>query len=162
MQLGLQLADKIHTEPILISHLVRIAMVQLMLQPVWEGLAQHKWSDAQLAALEAELGKLDFCADYRLSMHCELGFQSDILRIRAPSPGEAAGIGRAWLTFPATSPVSGLPSGLPSYLIPAGWLYQNQYRCARVMEDYYVPMADVSQGTFRSGRGPPRRGGPGG
>ena len=93
VQLGLQLTDKIHTEPILISHLVRLAMVQLMLQPVWEGLAEHKWSDAQLAALEAELAKLDFCADYRLSMHCELGFQGDDLAIAAPSPGEIAGIG---------------------------------------------------------------------
>src|ERR1019366_3622195 len=46
VQLGLQLTDKVHSEPILISHLVRLAMLQLILQPVWEGLAQHRWSDA--------------------------------------------------------------------------------------------------------------------
>jgi hypothetical protein len=33
-------------------------------------------------------------------------------------------------------------------LIPAGWFYQNQYRCARMMEDYCVPLADARQGTF--------------
>ena len=77
----LQLADKVRTEPLLISHLVRIAMVQLMLQPVWEGLAEHKWSDAQLAALEAELAKLDFPAAWRLSMKSELGAQADELNL---------------------------------------------------------------------------------
>ena len=41
VRLALQLADKVRTEPLLISHLVRVAMVQLMLQPVWEGLAQY-------------------------------------------------------------------------------------------------------------------------
>src|SRR5208283_817369 len=60
VRLVLQLTDKVRTEPILISHLVRLAMVQLMLQPVWEGLAEHEWSDAQLVALDAELAKLDF------------------------------------------------------------------------------------------------------
>jgi hypothetical protein len=147
VQLGLQLTDKIHTEPILISHLVRLAMMQLMLQPVWEGLAQHRWSDAQLAALEAELAKLDFCADYRLSMHCELGFHGEILRLVRRHPGklqELDGLG----DLSGNKPGLGLPGGYFNYLIPAGWLYQNQYRCARVVEDYYLPMADVSQGTF--------------
>jgi hypothetical protein len=45
-------------------------------------------------------------------------------------------------------PGLGLPGGCFAYLIPAGWFYQNQYRCARVMEDYQIPLADVSQGTF--------------
>jgi hypothetical protein len=41
-----------------------------------------------------------------------------------------------------------LPSGLIVHLIPAGWFYQNQCRCARLMEDYHIPLADVSRGTF--------------
>jgi hypothetical protein len=45
-------------------------------------------------------------------------------------------------------PGLGLPGGFFAYLIPAGWFYQNQYRCARVMEDYQIPLVDVSQGTF--------------
>ena len=51
VKLVLQLTDKIRTEPFLISHLVRIAMLQITLQPVWEGLAEHQWSEAQLVAL---------------------------------------------------------------------------------------------------------------
>ena len=41
-----------------------------------------------------------------------------------------------------------LPGGLIGHLIPTGWFYQNQFRCARVMVEFYIPVADVSQGTF--------------
>jgi hypothetical protein len=41
-----------------------------------------------------------------------------------------------------------LPGGLIGHLIPTGWFYQNQFRCARMMVEYYVPVADLSQGTF--------------
>jgi hypothetical protein len=67
VKLALRLAESVRTEPLLISHLVRIAIVNLTLQPVWEGMAEHQWSDAQLAALNAELAKLDFLADYKLT-----------------------------------------------------------------------------------------------
>ena len=65
VKLMLRLGDSIHTEPFLISHLVSIAIMNLTLQPVWEGLAQHQWSDAQLVELDSELAKLDFLSDYR-------------------------------------------------------------------------------------------------
>ena len=76
VQLALQLTGKIQTEPFLISHLVRIAMVQVMLQPIWEGLARQQWSDAQLVALDAALATFHFAADYQLSMRGELGLSA--------------------------------------------------------------------------------------
>ena len=36
------------------------------LQPIWEGLAEHKWSDAQLVEIEQRLAKLDLLADAAL------------------------------------------------------------------------------------------------
>jgi hypothetical protein len=141
------LADKVRTEPILISHLVRIAMVQLMLQPIWEGLAEHKWSDAQLAALDAELAKLDFPAAWRLSMRCELGAQADEAGYLRRNPERLEELQALPKLFGGESDVR-LPGGLVAHLIPGGWFYQNQYRCARMMEDYCVPLADASRGTF--------------
>ena len=72
IKLILRLVDSVRTEPILISHLVRIAMVNIALQPVWEGLAEHRWSDAQLAELDQELAGLDFLSDYKLAMRGEM------------------------------------------------------------------------------------------
>ena len=60
IKLMLRLADSIRTEPLLLSHLVRLRLAGFAIQPIWEGLAGHKWSDAQLAGLEQALGPLDF------------------------------------------------------------------------------------------------------
>ena len=147
VKLGLQLADKIHTEPFLISHLVRIAMVNLMLQTVYEGLAEHQWSDAQLVALDAELAKLDFAADYKLSMRGELGCQGGEMDRLRRHPEQMQDLGGMSDGGGNNSKLS-LPGGLMGHLIPTGWFYQNQFRCARMMVDYYLPLADVSQGTF--------------
>src|SRR5579862_3340374 len=47
VKLMLRLIDSLREEPFLISHLVRVACLQLVAEPVWEGLAEHRWSDAQ-------------------------------------------------------------------------------------------------------------------
>jgi len=146
-RLALQLADKVRTEPFLISHLVRVAMVQLTLQPIWEGLAGHKWSDAQLVSLEAELAKLNFPADYSRSVRSELGAQSDEMKLLRRHPEriqELQGLG----DFDGNRINLPLPVGVAVHLIPAGWFYQNQHRCARMMADCYLPLADASRGTF--------------
>src|SRR5690348_3668391 len=72
VKLMLRLGNSIHTEPILISHLVNIAIVNLTLQPVWEGLVAHQWSDAQLGELDSELAKVDLLGDYQTAMRGEL------------------------------------------------------------------------------------------
>ena len=54
------LCDSMEHEPFLISHLVRIAGRQIVTQPVWEGLARHQWSEAQLQELQERLARTDF------------------------------------------------------------------------------------------------------
>ncbi len=130
VNLSLRLVEAVRTEPILISHLVRIAVVNITLQPLWEGLADHRWSDEQLRALDQELSKLDFLVDYGLSMRGEVTFSSgvvDYLR-RTRNLGAISG-----------------GEGRISRLIPNGWYYQNQLRCERFMFQWYVPLADQEQ-----------------
>lgn len=45
VKLLVRVTDCIRSQPFLISHLVRIAMMAINLQPIYEGLAQHRWSD---------------------------------------------------------------------------------------------------------------------
>jgi tetratricopeptide (TPR) repeat protein len=147
VRLALQLTDKIRTEPFLISHLVRIAMLQIMLQPVWEGLAEHKWSEAQLVALDAELAKFNFPADYKLSMRGEMGCQGgEVDRVRR-HPEQLEGLS-GMIDREAGVINQLLPGKFIARLIPTGWFYQNQFRCARMMVDYCLPVADVDHGTF--------------
>jgi tetratricopeptide (TPR) repeat protein len=147
VRLALQLTDKVRDEPLLISHLVRAAMVQLLLQPIWEGLAQHKWSDGQLAALDEDLVKLDFLAAWRLSMQGELGGQADEMELLRRHPERFQEL-QAVIDFAGKKTDVRLPNGLIVRSMPAGWFYQNQYRCAQATEEYCIPVADASRGTF--------------
>jgi len=147
VRLGLQLADKIRTEPFLISHLVRIAMVQIMLQPIWEGLAEHKWSNPQLAALNAELAKLDFPAVYQLSIRSEMACQNREMERLRQHPERLDDL-QGFRDGDGNNSEPRLPGGLLARLIPAGWFYQNQYRAGNTMMNYYLPVANVAQGTF--------------
>jgi hypothetical protein len=57
-----RLDDGLKEEPLLISQLVRYASATILLQPVAEGLAEGRWSDAQLRALQERLGQMDVLA----------------------------------------------------------------------------------------------------
>ncbi len=141
VKLMLRLTDSIHTEPILISHLVRIAIVNLALQPVWEGLAEHKWSDTQLIELDRELAELDFLSDYKLAMRGEMVLCQDgiidYLRRHPEQISNMSDDGGSTRSAPTAS---------ISYLIPSGWFYQNQLRCSRFMVQQYLPLADLDHG----------------
>ena len=65
--LMLRLADSNRDEPTLISQLVRVAALEITFQPIWEGLAAQRWSEAQLQSLQAALQRYDFIADLK---HC--------------------------------------------------------------------------------------------
>jgi hypothetical protein len=65
VKLMLYLADSVKDETFLISYLVRISCLQLATQPVWEGLAEHRWTDAQLQELQKQFQQYDFIADMK-------------------------------------------------------------------------------------------------
>ena len=60
VKLAFYLTDSIRTEPFLISHLVRLNMVQITLQPIYEGLAEQKWSDATTRRTRFRIGETGF------------------------------------------------------------------------------------------------------
>ncbi|MGB7770193.1 MAG: hypothetical protein WBN22_15270 [Verrucomicrobiia bacterium] len=131
VKLALRLTDSTRTEPFLITHLVRIAMLQIMLQPVYEGLAEHKWSDAQLVELDSELAKMDFLSDYDTGMHgemvlCQIG-DIEYLRRHPEQIRNLSG------EMDASPPVV---ARIICRLIPNGWFYQNELRCTRPMMEF--------------------------
>ena len=148
VKLSLRLADSIHTEPFIISHLVRIAMSQITLQPMYEGLAEHRWSDAQLIALDAELAKLDFLADSKVSMRGEMGLQSGIIDYLRKNPDQIPNL--LEMFGGQTDPQNFHPPvsfKIFFHLIPSGWFDQNRLRLARISVEFYLTMADEVQRT---------------
>jgi hypothetical protein len=149
VKLSLRLADSIHTEPFFISHLDRIAILNLTLQPIYEGLAEHKWPDTQLVILDSELSKQDFLADYKFAMHGEMGTKNGVVRYLQRHPGIYLSLlGDASNYGHMSAAEFMVATAMHWHLVPSGWFYQNQLRCARAFEAYYFPVADVNQQTL--------------
>jgi len=137
VKLMLRLIDSAHTEPFLISHLVRIAMLNITLQPVWEGLQEHKWSDAQLAELDQELAMLDFLVDYEFSMRGERVLSmANIEYVRRARNFNAISDGDD--STPEVAKVA-------FHLIPSSVFYQNELAIARGHQEWLLPIANVER-----------------
>ena len=149
LRLVRRLIDSVQAEPFLTTHLARIGMTQVMLQPVWEGLADHRWSDAQITELGACVAGLDFMADYEHSMRAEQAAMAEGMNYYRRHPGQYLQIGD-WSAYSSIGPAADLPMALLAecHLIPGGWFYQNQLFFDRILEDSYVPAWDAEARTY--------------
>ncbi len=129
-KLALYLADAVKDEPFLISELLRTALVQISLRPVWEGLALHKWSDAQLSEIQDRLRQVKLLTDW--GMRGERAM--DILTVdQLLALGDTRMLGNV-LDSPA----------YPYNLMPSGWFYQNEIVVVHLYQDFILPSFDVS------------------
>ena len=143
LKLIFRLLESIRGEPILISHLVRIAAIQIGLQSVWEGLADRQWSQAELELIEGELGKLDFLADYRFAMQGEQAcnvWAVDYLRKTGPAGWDQL-LGRD-NEGTTSGELGSFLTSLIFRLMPTGWFDQNKLSACRLQDEYVLPPVD--------------------
>lgn len=160
--LSMRLVDSIRTEPFAYSHNNRADMVNMVIQAIWEGLAKKKWSEAQLLAIEQELGKLDFLADCQWSLRC--------------ARNESLATADYWINQRSYQLVRQLVhdlanSGLHSlesdeenarferkvsalawfyHLMPNGWYYQNELIIAKYYQEHALQVTDPANRLFSS------------
>lgn len=138
VKLLLRLTDTIRNQPFLISHLVRIAMQAITLQPIYEGLAQRRWNDAQLADLEAALGEKDFLADFLFSMSgeracaiCTFELQRRAREMKRYSGDE---VGNQIVTNSLR-------------WMPSAFFYQNELAICQMYDQFILPVLNLSNRT---------------
>lgn len=144
LHLAMRINGALQDEPTLISQLVRIAIAHINLSVIWEGLADHRWSEAQLATLEHELAQMDFLADYHTGMKGEryLGtWAMDYLRRTGDldifnEPSDAANHGD--FGGQMEQAVGRLLFGLA----PTGWFDQNKLSLAQKHATLIRPLVD--------------------
>jgi hypothetical protein len=135
--LMLYLAEACRDEPFVISHLVRIAQLQLALQPLADGLAGRQWSEAQLRELENRLCRLDFCADGQRVLHCQRVFDCATVEYfrhrRTCDVSRIADLG----------PSMGL---LPALMLaaPSGWYCLEELNLCRAFDEGPLSLTDVA------------------
>ena len=129
IKLALYLEDSSKSEPFLISYLVRVACLQITVEPIWEGLAEHRWNDDQLQQLQARLEAYDFLTDMQRPMNAERAagvLTADLLKRKG-----------AGLLADIEDDMNGVPGSRPAmpdkgvlnfvgHFVPAGWYDQEK------------------------------------
>jgi hypothetical protein len=131
VNLMFRLIDASREESIVISQLVRMALLQLTLQPIAEGM--HAWSEPQLRALEERLQRFDFCTDVKHTLEAErIFFGGGVIDFIRRSPG----------TFDAIANEAVLP-GVVWAIAPNGWFDLEKLNYSRLFEGYLTPRIDL-------------------
>jgi len=135
IKLLVRVTDCVRQQPFLISHLVRIAMTAINLQPIYEGLAQHRWSDAQLTELEQVLAKQDYLADFELAMRGE-----KLTAIETFEKQRITRESKQWVESSGTNKVVTI-----SYrFVPSAYFYQTELAFVQMHEQFIFPLVDLT------------------
>lgn len=130
IKMAIRVSNSITNEPFLICGLVRIATLHIVLQPIWEGLATHRWSEAQLADLQQTLAQFDLLSEFVQVLRGERAGCNDMLnQLRGQK-----------LHPDSLSVQQGM--GLP--MLPAGWVYQNQVLINRIYQEQFISKVDTA------------------
>lgn len=116
-----RLADSLQKEPTLMALLVRVALMELTVQAVWEGLIDHQWSEPQLIRLQEKLRSLDLLKDYRYTMRGERAYGNAMLERMQP-------LHSLW-----------------ARTVLGGFYYQNQLALNQLYPELAVPIVDVER-----------------
>jgi hypothetical protein len=109
--------------------------MNMVLQPVWQGLVDHQWSDTQLAGIEKELAEFDFLSDYQYFVRCVCARQIEDINffehIRYHEYWAQLVFSGDQFDHPLWDRIfSGDALGC---FIPKGWFYENDVAVARLI-----------------------------
>ncbi len=137
VKLMLRLMESVHSEPGLISQLVRIDMLNLVLQPVWEGIQDHLWSDVQLRDLDEDLATLNFLADYESSVRSDRALRNATIEYLRRTRDVGA--------FFGDGDVIPLASEIELRFAPGSVYYHNELAFTRACQEWLLPIADIER-----------------
>ncbi|HEY0548681.1 MAG TPA: hypothetical protein VGF13_03710, partial [Verrucomicrobiae bacterium] len=152
VRLMLWLADSVRDEGFLICQLVRIACQQIATQPIWEGLMEHKWSEAQLKEIQERMLRVNFAEAMSRSMSDEraggIAFMQTAMKrnnlgellAMIGTPEEPSGF-EASVGDDAARKAIG-------WLTPHGWLYLEMLNHSLMMDDMIADGWDASAKVF--------------
>jgi hypothetical protein len=135
VRMCLRLADTIRDEPMLITFLVRVAILDLAIQPVWEGLISHRWSEGQLATLQSTFERTDQFEPFVKSLRGERLLSYHQIRMVRENRDQIADV------FSRDGKTNTL-SRVFAHAVPSGWFYQNELRMDRFYTEGLLPAID--------------------
>jgi hypothetical protein len=129
----IRLAESLANEPLLISQLVRVAILQIGMQPFWDGVVDHKWSAAHLARLREALQPINLMEGMARCFRGERNM-INFWMSRLHGGGSDATRELGMITDESIPVVLGLPDG---------WIYQNQFHINRIVTENILAGIDL-------------------
>jgi hypothetical protein len=126
--------NSVRNEPFLITQVLRASWLTRALQPIWEGIARHQWSESQLTEFAKELEALDFLNDGIRALRAEESFDDWFFRELRTNPNA---IREADYFGPPVRDNSAREDLGPSFwvVVPRGWFYLEQLNYHRLFAD---------------------------
>lgn len=141
--LGLHLRRAIAPEPTLIANLVDVTCCGLLMQPIWEGLRDGRWSAAQLAELQAGLNEIDLLSGYRRTVEAELAF---IILPLADQLRDARDLDQVFAMLEGADHRTQWPHWMSAMnrLFPRGWYDDAKAVVSQLDQQYVIDPVDVT------------------
>jgi len=143
VKLMLSLGDSLKSEPYLLSYLVRLYCYQITTGPVWEGLAEHRWNDAQLQEFQARFLACDFLGDLDQALKGDraAGF---LMCDRITKKGLLL-VADMWIgdSSSAAPPRKAVLKGI-GWAMPAGWYDEEKVNYCRQFEEPFKGFVDFA------------------
>lgn len=136
VKLMMCVSDSLKSEPFLITYLVRMACTHIAMAPIWEGLAEHRWTDGQLQQVQSHLEQYDFLADLQAPLQGERAmgiFAMDLLQ------GGGLGLLADWQANGPSKP----ELNFIGRFVPAGWYDQEKLHYCMGADALFKGIMDV-------------------
>jgi hypothetical protein len=108
-------------------------MMENNLQPIWEGLSAHRWSEDQLKEFQRYFMKTDLLSQYEHVVKAELAFMCEWIESLADDPSTFS------ISESGPKRIGAMEAWMDAHLLPRGWFYQNELSAARLFEDSLLP-----------------------
>lgn len=134
IETALAIGDRLQSEPLLITGLVRLAVAMTVVQPIWEGLARHQWSPEQLARLQRALGRLNLVEEGAFYLRAERAYSLMLFDFMLRRPSELSQV-QSDLVPPV------------GRFLPSAIVYRNELAVARDFQEKLLPLFDPARRT---------------
>ena len=143
VMLTLYLADSLTNEPLVISFLVRAGCVHAAVQPVWEGIAEQRWSDSQLQRIEMRLLQFHFTSELERPLKTDRA--AAVLTIDLTKSKGVSYLARTVSTEPTI--LGGVIGTVIDWAIPSGWFALEKVNYCRSFDTLFANTFDPAAET---------------
>lgn len=135
IETALAMGDRLKSEPLLITGLVRLAVAAAVIQPIWEGLARHQWTPEQLVRLQKDLQRVNLVEEGVFYLRAERAYSLMLLDFMLRKPSELSEV-----------PLDLVPP--VGRFLPSAIVYRNELAVARDFQEKLLPLFDPARRTI--------------